>query len=231
VAGVWEIWRRFCWILIGSIWNPLSFCLRALCFIIELPSDSSVCPSSVDSLTVSNWTDCQLDCYCLVSYTFSTSSLLQLRKMLPLPVVAFMGVLVAVGYIFRKMIAKLLRFNDMRKTDDTEHMHMDTADTDTDDRAPLLSLAPHSVELVVMGLATSTREIDHSPKGAKELSMADIPFSSILTLFINGAKVELNNPDPAMLLATFIRENVSGLYVFMSICLYVHLPPSYALFT
>ena len=40
------------------------------------------------------------------------------------------------------------------------------------------------------------------------LTMKDIQWSNVLTLFINGNAIQLTNPDPTELLATFIREKI-----------------------
>lgn len=40
------------------------------------------------------------------------------------------------------------------------------------------------------------------------LRMKDIPWSNVLTVFVNGNTIQLTNPDPSELLADFIREKV-----------------------
>eukprot|EP00601_Ochromonadales_sp_CCMP2298_P006902 CAMPEP_0173214416 /NCGR_PEP_ID=MMETSP1141-20130122/25935_1 /TAXON_ID=483371 /ORGANISM="non described non described, Strain CCMP2298" /LENGTH=549 /DNA_ID=CAMNT_0014141727 /DNA_START=64 /DNA_END=1710 /DNA_ORIENTATION=+ len=42
----------------------------------------------------------------------------------------------------------------------------------------------------------------------KTLRMGDIPWSNVLTLFVNGTQVQLVNPDPFELLSAFIRDKV-----------------------
>jgi xanthine dehydrogenase/oxidase len=42
----------------------------------------------------------------------------------------------------------------------------------------------------------------------RSLSMKDIQWSNVLTIFVNGNSITLTNPDPSELLVTFIREKV-----------------------
>lgn len=39
-------------------------------------------------------------------------------------------------------------------------------------------------------------------------SISDIPWSNTLTLFVNGTRMNLTNPDPSELLATFVRDKL-----------------------